>query len=253
MKRGGTAAGIIHKGGVMCDHEPDAAGPRRRREGLGGCEEGGLGAPRGRGGPRRAVGPWEPAAVERCECCSEIRPPSRTWAMSKLRHCGTDQHCEHLREEHPGDFSLAVAEARRRIERAARYQAILPPNADEHVLRVLASGQGDQAPEAIQEAIRAEPAFRRRGIDMPVAKGLVAAMSIGACPAALRAALEVTYDKRPAIPIGFFRAVMAKEQRLHEAKAARAAKATPPRHGLEAPDEIEEIGGFGDIHVTHPP
>ena len=198
-------------------------------------------------------GRWEPAASERCACCSEIRPPSKTWALSKQRHCGTDQHCEHLREEHPGDFSLAVAEARRRIERAARYQAILPPNIDEHVLRVLASGQGDLAPEAIQEAIRAEPAFRRRGIDMPVAKVLFAAMDIGACAPAVCAALEVTYDKRPASPIGFFRAVMAKEQKLHEAKAAweaanaaRAAKATRP--GLDALDEIEEIGGFGDIH-----
>lgn len=45
-----------------------------------------------RDGSRR----WHPAAWEHCECCEQVRLPSRSWPNSLYKHCLTLRHKEKL-------------------------------------------------------------------------------------------------------------------------------------------------------------
>ena len=43
-------------------------------------------------------GRWEPTGDERCECCDQIRRPSKTWPNALIRHCRTSKHIARLFE-----------------------------------------------------------------------------------------------------------------------------------------------------------
>lgn len=63
------------------------------------------------------AGRWYPSAEERCECCSEIREPSRAWPNSLNKHC---RSVEHVASLHGVEASQLRGEIRRREPVARR-------------------------------------------------------------------------------------------------------------------------------------
>lgn len=47
-------------------------------------------------GARDGAKRWHPAIWERCECCEQVRQPSRIWPNSLYKHCFTLRHKEKL-------------------------------------------------------------------------------------------------------------------------------------------------------------
>ncbi len=62
-------------------------------------------------------GRWYPSAAEERPCCAAIRPPSRRWPLSLLRHCRSDRHVAAL-------FGVSVAELRAAIQYIAALEAL---------------------------------------------------------------------------------------------------------------------------------
>lgn len=66
---------------------------------------------------------FRPSEDERQECCDYIRPPSRTWPFSLMKHCRSIEHVANL-------FGVDITELRRRARELKAIETETPAVVD---------------------------------------------------------------------------------------------------------------------------